>query len=323
MLTGDELEAKLCPVCHGLLPVPATRPDDRLEVSCPRCGAFTCTRTAATLLMDDADESESGEPRLGPWRNRKRSNASAYVRENQGMMIGSDDLGRLATLRTPTFHARADKLLLQLERATKDIGQQIDISGPQWEALGWCRNDRELAGLANALIELGHLKPEHKGTWASVAITPAGWAHLEGLRAHRADSSQGFIAMHLDPSLDPLWHALEAGIEAAGYEPLRIDRKLDADKLDDEILAEIQRSRFIVADLTHQRQSVYLEIGFAMGLRMRVFRTCRQDDISNLHFDQKTYHCTPWVAGKEGEVAKVLRARIVARCGEGTKKPSQ
>jgi hypothetical protein len=131
--------------------------------------------------------------------------------------------------------------------------------------------------------------------------------------------------MHLDPSLDPLWHALEAGIEAAGYEPLRIDRKPDADKLDDEILAEIRRSKFLVADLTDQRQSVYLEVGFAMGLQMPVVRTCREDGLreKKLAFDQATYYCVPWKIGKESELAKPLSDQIVAKAGLGPLTPAE
>ena len=46
------------------------------------------------------------------------------------------------------------------------------------------------------------------------------------------------------------------------------------DKIDDEIIGEIRRSRFLVADFTHgdkgARGSVYYEAGFAYGLGLPV-----------------------------------------------------
>ena len=59
------------------------------------------------------------------------------------------------------------------------------------------------------------------------------------------------------------------GIEDAGYKPYLVDEDEHIDKIDDKIIAEIRRSRFIVADFTHgekgARGGVYFEAGFALG----------------------------------------------------------
>jgi len=317
------METHLCPVCRDLLGTPATQVGTILKVLCPRCGAFTCTGTAVTLLLDEAEQSEDEKRRLGPWHSRRRANASAYVRENPGIRIATQDVEWLASLNLPSFHQRADKLLQAIERKTEYAGEPVNVDAQKWSAIAWCI-DQEFGEVLKYLVSTRRVQPTHANAPSPVAIAPDGWAHLETLRERGAATSQGFIAMHMVESLDSLWHrGLEAGIKTAGYSAFRIDRKLDADKLDDEILAEIRRSKFLVADLTNQRPSVYLEVGFAMGLGMRVFRTCREDDIQNLHFDQKTYHCTSWVQGKEDELAKSLRGRIVARFGEGPLKSSE
>ncbi len=58
--------------------------------------------------------------------------------------------------------------------------------------------------------------------------------------------------------MNAVWKdGLEKGISAAGYKPLRIDTKEHANKICDEIISEIRRSRFLVADYTGHRGGVY------------------------------------------------------------------
>ena len=73
-------------------------------------------------------------------------------------------------------------------------------------------------------------------------------------------------------------------VRAAGYDPLRIDRVEHVAKIDDEIVAQIRRSRFVLADFTGHRGGVYFEAGFALGLNLPVIWTCRQDAVDQLHF---------------------------------------
>jgi hypothetical protein len=44
-------------------------------------------------------------------------------------------------------------------------------------------------------------------------------------------------------------------------------------------MAEIRRSRFVVADYTGQRNGVYFEAGFGLGLGLVVIPTCRADEV--------------------------------------------
>ncbi len=60
----------------------------------------------------------------------------------------------------------------------------------------------------------------------------------------------------------------------------------------DRILARIRESRFVIADLTHNRGGVYYEAGFAEGLGIPVIYTCDADCLDpeapkekRVHFD--------------------------------------
>jgi hypothetical protein len=57
-------------------------------------------------------------------------------------------------------------------------------------------------------------------------------------------------------------------------------------KMGDEIISQIRRSKFLIADFTGHRGKVYFEAGLAMGLP--VFWTCRRDDLDKLHFDMRS-----------------------------------
>ena len=113
------------------------------------------------------------------------------------------------------------------------------------------------------------------GTPDTYVLTVEGYARLAELEiAHKA-SAQGFVAMWFNDSTDAAWSkGIKLGIEDAGYEAFRIDRKEHNNKIDDEIIAELRRSRFVVADFTQgedgARGGVYYEAGFAHGLNIPV-----------------------------------------------------
>lgn len=151
-------------------------------------------------------------------------------------------------------------------------------------------------------------------------LTPAGHMRLEQLDGMNVGSDQGFIAMWFDSSMDEVAkEGFAAGISDAGYRPLRIDQKEHADKIDDQIIAEIRRSRFVVADFTSEpdkpRGGVYFEAGFARGLGIPVIWTCRQDLIDKVHFDTRQFNHIAWV--NFAELRSKLAARISAVIGDG------
>ena len=63
-----------------------------------------------------------------------------------------------------------------------------------------------------------------------------------------------------------MYTSIETAISGAGYKPVRIDKHQHNNRIDDEIVAAIRQSRFVVADFTQQRGGVYFEAGLAMGL---------------------------------------------------------
>jgi len=131
--------------------------------------------------------------------------------------------------------------------------------------------------------------------------------------------------MWFDESMKAAYEeGIEPAILEAGYEPLRIDRKEHINRIDDEIIAGIRRSRFLVADFTQgepgARGGVYYEAGFAHGLNIPVIFTCRSDVIAKVHFDTRQYNHIAWES--PADLQQRLTQRISATIGDGPLKKS-
>ena len=155
----------------------------------------------------------------------------------------------------------------------------------------------------------------------SIQVTMNGFSYLDN-QSMQVDSNKIFVAMWFDTSLTEIYNnGFSLGIKDAGFNPVRIDIDRDGyiDKLDDLIIAEIRSSRAVVADFTHGKEgargSVYFEAGFAYGLAIPVFYTCREDCVDKLHFDTRQYSHIVW--NKPEELREQLKNRILASIGKG------
>ncbi len=157
------------------------------------------------------------------------------------------------------------------------------------------------------------------GTLDGLALTMQGWERLEEIKEEGRASTRCFVAMWFDESMRNTYEeAIEPAITKAGYAPLRIDRLEHVNRIDDEIIGQIKRSRFMVADFTGQRHGVYFEAGLMLGLARSVIWMCRKNELTEsggLHFDIRQFN---FIADEStAEAKKRLYDRILAVEGEG------
>jgi hypothetical protein len=156
------------------------------------------------------------------------------------------------------------------------------------------------------------------------SLAPQGWTKYEELQKTAVNSAQAFVAMWFnDATEEPYINGLHKAIEDSGYEPRRVDQKHHhLNKVDDEIIAEIRRSRFLVADFTCEpdkvRGGVYFEAGFAMGLNIPIIWTCKETSMNDLHFDTRQYPHIVWK--HSADLYTQLKARIGRLIGDGPKR---
>lgn len=220
--------------------------------------------------------------------------------------------------------AKADLILHFIRRKTNWPGGCVAVSSFLDYPIAFCNREEELMFCISYLIKqefLTEIEPIEFGDCTAYCITPEGWAYLSGIGVDVKE--QGFIAMAfgLDESDELYRTGLIPGIRFAGYNPIRVDSKEHNNRIDDEIVAEIRKSKFVIADLTGKNAGAYFEAGFAMGLGKRVVWTCSQADLDKsggVHFDTRQYNIVTWEADKFDDFVKRLTLRIEATIGHGT-----
>ena len=225
-------------------------------------------------------------------------------------------------------HERADRLLRFIAEYSKPIGTRVQVNSSEPEALAWSESASliEVGYLLRYLIEKDWLAGNlYVNSSFSGEVTVDGFGHIAE-QATNVDLAQAFVAMWFGPSMDEAYRlGIEPAINEAGYKALRIDQKPHNNKIDDEIIAEIRRSKFLVADFTQgpdgARGGVYYEAGFAHGLGLKVIFTCRKDAIDKVHFDTNHYNHVVWETPVE--LLKGVKDRILAEFGQGPVSPNQ
>ena len=308
---------------------------DVADISCRMCGDFSATPghfSPGTLLSRVPRflvEKRVSEHQFDEANKLFKVYLSIYTRECYESsrqpdllnFLAPSELERLAeTYAFTPISQKPDKLLRLLEARTTFPGSAAKLipayDYPAVHAVNPAEAVYYLRVLAGGgFVEAPSLKIVTQDTLPSteisVGITFRGWERLAPIRA---GSHIGFVAMSFAEEMQNAFtNGIEPGIHDAGYEPLRVDKVHHNEKICDKIIAEIRRSRFMVADVTGQKPGVYFEAGFAMGLGQPVIWCCRNDDLSKVHFDTRQYNHIVWET--PDRLREQLRDRIRATVG--------
>ena len=315
------------------LPILDNRPSDDREgnflIISDRAGGGYEISVDALPLVETLDDGE-------------RARLTTWLVEQRGQGVPTPLITPLIveyarTSRTILVHERADRLLKQLISKSRVLGNEIQIgcegkrdkygewighdSPTIWNAMARTESisEEEIQFLTRYLVEQRWIEAKFYGRCVECTVLVDGYTHSAELSKSR-QGDQGFVAMWFDESMDEVFrNGIAKGIDDAGYRPFRIDRKDHINKIDDEIMAEIRDSKFLVADFTQgtdgPRGGVYYEAGFARGLGIPVFYTCRKNMVDKLHFDTRQFNHILWETPEE--LCGALRNRIEAVIQKG------
>lgn len=271
--------------------------------------------------LDRQECDERAKARLTTWLIEQRQLGKEYPEIDEAI------IEKVKQQKDLSVSERADRLLRAMETKVSYIGEPVGLQSHTdfWLAHSESTNEKEVRYLAKYLKNQGWLlnASGYPNQMMMFQITVTGYAHIAELEAVNNESMQAFVAMWFDKTMDAVWkEGIQPAIEEAGYKPIRIDWTEFVDKIDDQIIAEIRRSRFLIADFTHGekgiRGGVYYEAGFAHGLNIPVFFSCRKDCLSQIHFDTRQYNYIDWEKPKD--LKDRLVKRICAVIGDGPRK---
>jgi hypothetical protein len=295
---------------------------DQMFVKSPRAGGLYEISGTAIATVQSVDPSERA--RLTTWI------IDEHLLGNKMPAINSTTVSRARQARALTIFERRDRLMRYLAWKIEHLGKWVGFQGQQTEEkrrnklemLAWTESleEAELDFLVEQLEKSGQVEISSAGLKANIRLTPDGYKHVEEFDAINTGSSNAFVAMWFHDSMAQAYEeGFEKAVSDAGYRPIRIDQVEHINKIDDEIIAAIKRSRFLVADFTSEpekpRGGVYFEAGFAYGLNIPVIWCCRKDLIEQLHFDTRQFNHIAW-DGPE-DLYFQLKNRIEAVIGRG------
>ncbi len=158
----------------------------------------------------------------------------------------------------------------------------------EWKKL-FFKNVDEFLYYLTSLSEKGLIELETQladGRYVYCTISFNGFLYKIELEKSGKNSNNCFVAMSFDDEdlkeiyEDCIYPLLKNEL---GFNPILIkDSHFKSDKtINDAMIAEIKKSKFIIADFTKQKRNVYFESGYAAGLGLKVIYTCKEEYFKN------------------------------------------
>ena len=306
---------KLCPVCNAGCFENFDQLGTKLIV-CPTCGKFRLGPMAELFVRDPRTREDGLSYKLSYFL-RSISERAIGRRDNSFFPIYDIEEFQVALKASePSVREKLQLLLRYLANLSNYPGNAVRLEPPNDYPVLCARNRSEVDFYLQALKESGMISVDAAmGREPNCALTARGWQEIERIEQTGTESPNGFIAMWFDPSQNAAKAAIESAIAAAGYHPVRVDDVQHVNKIDDEMISQIRRSRFLVADFTGQRNGVYFEAGFMTGLGRPVFWVCSKPELANVHFDTRQYNIIAYE--NLDELGTKLQFRIEAVIGRG------
>jgi hypothetical protein len=220
---------------------------------------------------------------------------------NRGKEIYTDDL---------TY----EQLFCETSIIAYELGDKSlhDNSYSENELLEIAYNEKE--AIIEYMTALGYIEKVFEN---SFKIAYKGWLRIEEILQQLNSIDHGFIAMKFGPDTDYIREAFREAIEACKYEPCFIDEKEHNNQIVPEIFYEIERSKFLVVDVTVPNYGAYYEAGYALALKKEVIFCCSEkafeDKTTRPHFDVAQKSMIVWK--DTAQLVEKLKKRIEITVG--------
>ena len=316
-----------CPVCNSTLSAPAepfASPPSTIHgesYSCPRCGDYRLEAFAGANLKAQLN-SDQKIAVLSHWlRSRHEGNIRDAFGSREPVTLTDDLVASITRQLPPSPREQANKFVVWLGNSKHPPGDRIWVEPATHQSIMGATTPAGFQLVLHDLIDKGLLqgvKSNEAGSYgkAYVALSMDGWQHYDELRRGAIDSRKAFMAMQYgEEQLDGVVeNTFKPAVKETGFDLFKLVDRPKAGLIDDRLRVEIQTSRFLIADLTHENQGAYWEAGFAEGLGKPVIYTCEEKKFEHLqtHFDTNHHLTIKWNADKPEGAAEELKSTIRA-----------
>lgn len=301
---------KECPICDPYDEKDRPNNPDK-DYECPKCGNFTIEFYAQDDLISALKPDKMASTLLSYEIRKMQTDRNTPT-------ITSDLLKILLKKELPNPQEQIDNLILWLGKNHYVLGEEVNLK-PYKNHLSiiGTKTEKDFKMILNHLINQDLLiEYEVTHDHHNVSLSISGWAYFEQLKQKAKDSRQAFMAMKFeDRTLDDMVeNHFKPAVKNTGFSLIMLDDAPKAGLIDDRMRVEIRKSRFMIADLTHQNNGAYWESGFAEGLGRPVIYTCEKSvwKEGKSHFDTNHLLTVIWDKDNPDEAVNKLKAAIRA-----------
>lgn len=292
---------------------------DQFLLECPRCGRFYITGTLKGMLEARIAEDDDWRWILSYWiRNRQD--------REESIILGAKDFKTIPQeINLPSLNEQSDNLILYLGKELKHPASKIETISKYLASVIGAKFPSDVDFISEHLHEKGYLNFYRRrdsiedGPMRDFGLTFNGWGRYDEILRSGSESKLAFMAMEYDEELIEIYKEyFTPAVAQTGYELKIVRDVLKAGLIDNQMRIEIRKSRFLLADLSHDNNGAYWEAGYAEGLGRPVIYLCEKEkfETSKSHFD--TNHHTTIVWDKENiktsmeELKATIRATFPA-----------
>ena len=311
-LTGRiEIEVKRmerCPICKWGSNDVACHPDGpNVWVDCPRCGRFALDKSWFTGVQ--------GSGIAAKFDDRQKAVLGYAIRNSnpQKVWFEGDIRKAIEADHLPSFAEQVDNLILFLGSQQRSAGDRTELLYLKILFLIGSTDSLDVMFLVKGLIEEEFVVGTLGSQSACVVLTIRGWDRFSKLTKGVEVSNHGFMAMpfgyeYLTRVFYEHWKPASA---QTGIPLERLDENPKAGSISNRMRVDIRRSKYLVAELTHNNAGAYWEAGFAEGLGKPVIYLCEKsffDDPANgVHFDVSHRQGVIWETERLEEAREQLK----------------
>jgi len=283
--------------------------------SCPRCGDYQIDSFTDSQVRDQRFDLQIAAV-LSHWIRTEHESIKRRSRK-EPIVLTEKLVDDIIKSPRPSLPEQADYYVRWIGDNVKVGGQYIGVHPLAVQAIIGSATIEEFELVSSHLMDAKLINHgSGAGAWRNVTLSFAGWERYRELKRATSDSRKAFMAIEYGhPDLDSLFKdVLKPAVKQTGFDLFILPERPKAGLIDNRLRVEIQTSRFLIADLTHENAGAYWEAGYAEGLGKPVIYTCEKSkfETCKTHFDTNHHLTLQWDSDVSTGITEELKATIRA-----------